>query len=88
MNNDKNRQIVPLLDEKAIVPRHRIAPETAITGLIPKDPFDGLVVIGVIAGIVYYVITKDTWLLVTFLSLLTGGAIEKKRQALRDKRKI
>ena len=41
--------------------------------------FDLLVLVGVLAGIGYYVFTHDSWLLVTFLGLLSGSVLERKR---------
>jgi hypothetical protein len=58
--------------------------QEAIARLLPKDYYDSIIMIGILAGIMYYACTKDTWLLITFIGLLTGGAIEKSRQAPRS----
>jgi hypothetical protein len=57
----------------------------ALEGIVPKhtDYYDLITLTGVFAGIGYYLFTHDSWLLVTFLGLLSGSALERSRS--RDK---
>jgi hypothetical protein len=77
---------IPTSPETHTVPASSTRLQDAAVSLLPKDHYDTIIMTGVIAGIGYYLCTKDTWLLVTFLGLLTGGAIEKSRQLRRGRR--
>jgi hypothetical protein len=77
---------IPTSTETPAVPSSSTRVLDAAVSLLPKDHYDTIIMAGIIAGIGYYLCTKDTWLLVTFLGLLTGGAIEKSRQFRRGRR--
>jgi hypothetical protein len=51
----------------------------ALLRLLPNDHYGLLTLIGTLAGIGYYIATHDSWLLVTFLGILFGGAVEHSR---------
>jgi hypothetical protein len=78
---DEHKAIVSQLNEATRVSSRIKNLRKAIVSDPESDPYDVIIMIGIIAGITYYIFTKDTWLLVTFIGLLTGGTIEKSRQS-------
>jgi hypothetical protein len=46
---------------------------------LPKDYYSFITLIGILAGIGYYMFTHDSWLLLTFLGFMSGGALERSR---------
>ena len=55
----------------------------ALIYLVPRSPYEAIVLIGIICGIGYYIAMKDSWLLATFLGMMAGTTIQKAKGRVR-----
>lgn len=58
----------------------------ALAALLPRSLYEGIIALGVVCGVGYYMAARDSWLLATFLGMLAGSRMAPKSGGRRTPR--